>query len=83
MVIIPQIEIFNLLYDEDLRKLKDHKLILENLPDEELMRKLERKRGNGRDDYPVRSMWNSVIAGVFFKHASPASLIEELKEMLN
>lgn len=78
MAIIPQIEIFNLVKDEDLGALKDFKLILENLPDEKLMKKLEKKRGNGRDDYPVRSMWNSVIAGVFFKHASSASLIDEL-----
>lgn len=79
MAIIPQIEIFNLIKDEDLGSLKDLKMILENLPDEEIMRVLERKRGNGRDDYPVRPMWNSMIAAVYFKHASPASLIEELK----
>ena len=29
---------------------------------EALMLKLEKKRGNGRDDYPVRMMWNLIIA---------------------
>ena len=48
------------------------------MPDEELMRKLEKKRGNGRDDYPVRAMWNSVLAGVIFRHESMEKLIDEL-----
>lgn len=78
MAIIPQIEIFNLVKDEDLGSLKNLQLILENLPDEELMTKLEKKRGNGRDDYPIRPMWNSVIAGVVFKHKGTDMLIEEL-----
>ena len=30
--------------------------------DEALMLRLEKRRGNGRDDYPVRVMWNLVIA---------------------
>jgi transposase len=54
------------------------KLVIENMPDEELMRKLEKKRGNGRDDYPVRAMWNSVLAGVIFRHESMEKLIDEL-----
>jgi len=33
MAIIPQIEIFNLIKDEDLGSLKDLKMILENLPE--------------------------------------------------
>ena len=28
------------------------------------MRTLEAARGRGRDDYPVRAMWNSVLAGI-------------------
>jgi transposase len=59
----------------DLNKLK---LVLENLLDEKLIRKLEKKRGKGRDDYPVRAMWNSIIAGVVFRHESTGKLIEEL-----
>ena len=53
-------------------------LVLENLADEKLVRKLEKGRGNGRNDYPVRAMWNSVIAGVVFRHESTEKLIEEL-----
>lgn len=55
------------------------RLVLENLRDEELMVKLEEQRGLGRDDYPVRTVWNSVIAGVVFQHDSVESLRRELK----
>jgi hypothetical protein len=51
---------------------------METLPDEALMCKLEQERGNGRDDFPVRAMWNLVIAGVIFEHNSMASLLREL-----
>lgn len=78
MAIIPQIELFDFIKCEDLGDLKKLNLVLENLPDEKLIRKLEKKRGKGRDDYPVRAMWNSVIAGVVFRHESTEKLIEEL-----
>jgi len=52
--------------------------VLSTLPDEELMRKLEARRGKGRNRYPVRSMWNSLIAGIVFEHTSIASLRREL-----
>ncbi len=35
-------------------------------------------RGRGRDDYPVRAMWNALIAGLVFQHPSAAALIREL-----
>jgi hypothetical protein len=53
-------------------------LVLEALPDEKLMQKLEGHRGRGRDDYPVRATWNSVLAGIVFQHESVASLRREL-----
>ncbi len=45
-----------------------------NLPDENIVRVLEERRGNGRDDFPVRAMWNALIAGIVFQHASVESL---------
>lgn len=53
-------------------------LVLNNIPDEGLMKKLEEHRGRGRNDYPVRCMWNSLIAGVVFQHESVESLRREL-----
>ena len=37
------------------------------------MLKLEKQRGNGRNDYPVRAMWNSLVAMVVFEHPSVQS----------
>lgn len=78
MAIIPQISLFDFIKFEDLGDLKLLKLVMENMPDEKLMRKLEEKRGKGRDDYPVRAMWNSILAGVIFRHESIEKLIDEL-----
>ena len=35
-------------------------------------------RGRGRNDYPVRSMWRALIAGVVFQHASIQSLLRKM-----
>ncbi len=42
------------------------------------MRTLEHHRGKGRDDYPVRAMWNSVLAGIVFQHDNVEKLRREL-----
>ena len=79
MAIIPQQELFSWEEIEELGDLERLKLVVEYLPDEELMRRMERQRGQGRDDYPVRAVWNSVLAGVIFGHDSIESLRRELK----
>jgi hypothetical protein len=53
-------------------------LVLEHLPDEGLMQKLEEQRKWGRDDYPIRPVWNSVLAGIVYQHQSIDSLRREL-----
>jgi hypothetical protein len=53
-------------------------LVLATLDDEGLMRKLEEERKRGRDDYPIRAVWNSILAGVVYQHPSLASLRREL-----
>jgi hypothetical protein len=53
-------------------------MVLRVIPDEGLMGKLEELRGRGRDDYPVRAVWNSLLAGVVYQHVSVASLRREL-----
>lgn len=79
MAIIPQKSLFEWFEVENLGDLERLKLVLDNLPDEKLMRKLEDSRGTGRNDYPVRSMWNSLLAGIVFQHKSESSLIRELR----
>jgi len=53
-------------------------LVLETLPDGEIVAALEAARGRGRNDYPVRAMWRALIAGVVFQHGSVQSLLREL-----
>jgi hypothetical protein len=59
----------------DLERLR---LVLEYLPDERLMEKLEAHRDKGRDDYPIRPVWNSVLAGIVYQHGSVELLRREL-----
>jgi hypothetical protein len=59
----------------DLERLR---LVLDHLPDEALMQKLEAHRDKGRDDYPIRPVWNSVLAGIVYQHESVESLRREL-----
>ena len=63
---------------EALPDLERARLVLEVLPDEEIVAALEAGRGRGRNDYPVRAMWRALIAGVVFQHGSVQSLLREL-----
>ncbi len=54
-------------------------LVLEAIPDEPLMGLLEKQRDRGRNEYPVRAVWNSVLAGVVFQHPCVAALRRELR----
>ena len=59
MATIPQPTLFTWEEIENIGDLSMLRLVLESMPDEGLMQKLEQERGKGRDDYPVRAMWNS------------------------
>jgi len=63
---------------ENLPDLKRLSLVLNYIPDEKIVQAMEKNRGNGRDDFPVRPMWNAVIAVIVFQHESIESLIREL-----
>ena len=54
-------------------------LVLQYLPDHEIVEALQQKRGRGRDDYPVVAMWNAVVAGIVFQHRSIEGLVRELR----
>lgn len=58
-------------------------LVRDHLPDEQIIHYLEIMRGQGRDDFPVRAMWNAVVAGIVFQHPSIESLIRELSRNLS
>lgn len=78
MAIIPQTRLFDWEDVENLGDLKRLKLVLQALPDEPLMRLLEAERGRGRDDYAVRAVWNSLLAGIVYQHPSVQGLRREL-----
>ena len=79
MAIIPQKQLFSWQEIEVLGDLERLALVLQYMPDEKLMQLLERMRGLGRDDYPIRGMWNAVLAGIVYQHCSAKSLIRELR----
>ena len=79
MAIIPQRSLFSWREIDAASDLERLKLVLWVLPDEEFMGHLEARRGKGRNDYPVRAMWNALIAGVVFQHRSAAELLRELR----
>ncbi len=78
MAIIAQSRLFSWKEIEVRSDLDRLRMVVGVIPDEALMRKLEVYRGKGRDDYPVRAVWNSLLAGVVYQHVSVASLRREL-----
>lgn len=78
MAIIPQRRLFGWEQIEGLGDLERLRLLIEHMPDEPLMRKLEKARGLGRNDYPIRGVWNATLAGIVFQHPSAESLLREL-----
>ena len=53
-------------------------LVLDSLPDDQVIEALEVRRGNGRNEYPVRAMWRTLLASFVFQHVSIESLEREL-----
>lgn len=79
MAILPQKALFEWDSIEDIGDLVRLQFVFDNLPDEPLMQALESHRGRGRNDYPIRAIWNSILAGVVFTHETIESLRRELQ----
>ena len=79
MASILQTELFSWDQVETSSDLDRLRITLESMPDEPLMRALEAARKGRRDDYPIRPVWNSIIAGIVFEHKSIESLRRELR----
>jgi len=82
MAIIQELSLFSWKdFHNDLQSLGDLerlKLVIETLPDQKFIDILLKIRGHGRNDYPIRAIWNSILAGIVFEHVSIASLRREL-----
>ena len=64
---------------DDLPDLKRLRMLFDALPDEKIVEHLHRKRGRGRNDYPVWAMLRAVVAGIALGHVSIQSLVRELR----
>lgn len=82
MAIVHELNIFSWRdFHDDAQNLGDLerlKLVIETLPDEKLIQTLADLRGNGRNNHPIRAMWNSILAGIVYEHPSIESLRREL-----
>ena len=78
VAIISQKQLFSWKEIGNLADLERFSMLLKYLPDERLVITLEARRGRGRDDYPVRAIWNSILAGIVYQHQSIESLRREL-----
>ena len=76
--IISQISFSDYSEIEVLGDLERLQIALEGMDDEDLMRRLEKRRGKGRNDYPVRVMWNLIMALKVFGHPTIGSFRREL-----
>jgi hypothetical protein len=79
MAIVPQKTLFGWREIDELGDLERLVLVLESMPDEKLVSTMENERYRGRNDYPVRAVWNSILAGIVYQHGSVASLRRELQ----
>ena len=69
-------------FQNDLQNLGDlerFKLVIETMPDQNLIQILRALRTKGRNDHPIEAMWNSILAGIVFEHVSIESLRRELR----
>ena len=79
MKIIPQITIFDYSEIEILGDLERCKLLIESVPDEKIINKLQEIRGKGRNDYPVVAVWNALLIMPILE----CSTIEQLRRELS
>ena len=79
MAIVYQKSLFSWKDVDDLGDLERFKLVIESIPDSNLIKTLHELRANGRKDHPIAAIWNSILAGIVFQHSSIESLRRELQ----
>lgn len=63
---------------EDCPSLQSLRVLLESIPDDELLQSLRAARGKGRDDYPVEVLWGTLLLAIALRHSSTDACLEEL-----
>ncbi|MEG1793365.1 MAG: transposase [Bacilli bacterium] len=79
MKIITQISIFDYSKIEILGDLERCKLLIDNISDEKIVKKLIEIRGKGRNDYPIIALWNSILIMPLIE----CSTVEQLRRELS
>jgi len=59
--------------------LRSLRVLLESIPDHELLESLRQARGKGRDDYPVEVLWGTLLLAIALRHVSIDACLEELR----
>lgn len=75
MDIVAQLNLFE---ENELGDLEKLYTVLNELPDQALIKALDEERPTGRNDYSNLSMWRAFIAKFVFQHPTVQSLIREL-----
>lgn len=78
MKIITQISVFDYSKIEILGDLERCKLLIDNVPDNKIINALTEIRGNGRNDYPIIAVWNSILIMPLIECSSVEQLRREL-----
>ncbi len=79
MKIISQISTFDYEEIEILGDLERCKLLIDNVPDREIVSKLIQIRGKGRNEYPIIPVWNSILIMPLIE----CSTVEQLRRELS
>ena len=64
---------------EDSPSLQSLRVLLESIPDHQLLESLRAARGKGRDEYPVEVLWGTLVLAIALRHVSIDACLEELR----
>ena len=64
---------------QDSPSLQSLRLLLEAVPDHDLLESLRVARGKGRDDYPVEVLWGTLLMAIALRHVSMDACLEDLR----
>ena len=64
---------------EDSPSLQSLRTLLESIPDHSLLESLRLARGKGRDDFPVETLWGTLLLAIALRHVSLDACLEELQ----
>jgi hypothetical protein len=64
---------------EDSPSIRTIRDFLQAVPDHDLLAGLEKHRGRGRDDYPVRVLWGVLLLTILLRHVSINACLDELR----